>query len=426
MKSFSKWLIIIALLLTGPICYAQVSFGNIALKGVTIIDANHHVPLAHQTVLIQGKFISNIFTDDTKAIPDSFTVINLQGKYLLPGLIDTHVHMATDPSGVDNRAHTLSSLEQMLYSGVTTVRDMAGDARTLAGLSRDAMTGDIVSPNIYYSALMAGPTFFSDPRSHTSAQGSIAGKVPYMLGVTDSTDFTIAIAEAKGTGATGIKLYADLPASVVRKIVSAANKQNMLVWGHAWLQQAKPTDLVTLGVGSISHAPLMAYDNLDSIPSDWKNKAHTQEFWDKVTPDLSNLFELMKKHHTILDATLLTYKQAGEHSLAWQCSYELGKRITAKAYRAGVTICAGTDDDQVEFVQSEMNCLVKEAGFTPIDAIIAGTLHGAQALHIDNQYGTVETGKIADLLIVDKNPLENIDNIKSVNFVVKEGKIYKK
>jgi imidazolonepropionase-like amidohydrolase len=134
----------------------------------------------------------------------------------------------------------------------------------------------------------------------------------------------------------------------------------------------------------------------------------------------------MKKHHTILDATLLTYKQAGEHSLSWQCSYELGKRITARAYRAGVTICAGTDDDQVEFVQSELKCLVSDAGFTPIDAIIAGTLHGAEVLHIDNQYGTVEAGKIADLLVIDKNPLENIDNIKSVNFVIKGGKVYKK
>jgi len=63
---------------------------------------------------------------------------------LLPGLIDAHVHMATDPSGTDNREHTLDALKRMLYSGVTSVRDMAGDARTLAGLSRDALTGDII------------------------------------------------------------------------------------------------------------------------------------------------------------------------------------------------------------------------------------------------------------------------------------------
>ncbi|MBS1531411.1 MAG: amidohydrolase family protein [Bacteroidetes bacterium] len=426
MKLAGKWFICIASLLMGHISCAQVSFGNIALKGVTIIDAKHRVPLARQVVLIQGKFISDIFTDGSKAIPDSFTVINLTGKYLLPGLIDTHVHMATDPSGVDNRAHTLSSLEQMLYSGITTVRDMAGDARTLAGLSRDAMTGDIISPDIYYSALMAGPAFFNDPRTHTSARGAVAGKMPYMLGVTDSTDMTLAMAEAKGTGATGIKLYAYLPADIVRKIVLEANKQGMIVWGHAWLEPAKPTDMVNAGVSSISHAPLMVYDKLDSIPYAWKHQTHTPQFWDSVTPDLSRLFELMKQHHTILDATLLTYKQAGEHSLAWQCSYELGKRITAKAYQAGVTICAGTDDDQVEFVQSELNCLVKEAGLTPIDAIIAVTLNGARALQIDKQYGTIEPGKTADLLVLDKNPLQDIGNITSVNFVLKDGKVYKK
>jgi imidazolonepropionase-like amidohydrolase len=426
MKPIAGLFLFITIVLTGHSSYAQVSLGNIALKDVAIIDANHRQPLAHQTVLIRNRAIADVFTNGSKVIPDSFTVIDLKNKYLLPGLIDTHVHMATDPSGVDNRLHTLNTLEQMLYSGITIVRDMAGDARTLAGLSRDAMTGDIVSPDIYYSALMAGPEFFNDPRTHSSTADAVAGKMPYMLGVTDSTDMRLAIAEAKGTGATGIKLYADLSATLVNKIVKEADKQRMIVWGHAWLQQARPTDLIGAGVSSISHAPLMAYDKLDSIPKAWKTGAHTAQFWDMVTPDLSALFSLMKQHNTILDATLLTYKQAGKESGAWLCSYELGKRITAKAYLAGVKICAGTDDDQSEFVQGEMDCLVKEAGLKPIDAIIAATLHGAEALRINNKYGTVEPGKIADLLIVDKNPLEDINNIKAVSLVMKEGKIFKK
>lgn len=425
MKLLAASLTYIVALFTTHYSLAQVSFGNIALKDVTIIDANHKQSLPHQIVLIRGRVIDAVFSDGAKAIPDSFTVIDLKNKYLLPGLVDTHVHMATDPSGTDNRAHTLSTLEQMLYSGVTIVRDMAGDARTLAGLSRDAMTGDVVSPDIYYSALMAGPEFFADPRTHTSTSGAAAGKMPYMLGVTDSTNMTLAIAQAKGTGATGIKLYADLSASLVNKIVKEADKQGMIVWGHAWLQRAKPSDLVEAGVSSISHAPLMVYEKVDSIPSDWKKGAHTAEFWDKVTPDLSALFSLMKDRNTILDATILTYKQAGKESPAWQCSYELGKRILARAYQAGVKICAGTDDDQVEFVQGELNCLVKDAGFKPIDAIIAATLHGAEALHLNNKYGTIEPGKIADLLVVEKNPLEDIDNIRSVTLVMKEGKIFK-
>ncbi|HVW15698.1 MAG TPA: amidohydrolase family protein [Mucilaginibacter sp.] len=426
MKLRARSLICIIAIIIGHHACGQVSLGNVALKDVTIIDANHKQPLAHQTVLVRGRVIADMFTNGSKAVPDSFVIINLHNKYLLPGLIDTHVHMATDPSGTDNRAHTLSTLEQMLYSGVTIVRDMAGDARTLAGLARDAKTGDIVSPDIYYSALMAGPEFFGDPRTHTSAAGAVAGKMPYMLGVTDSTNMTLAIAEAKGTGAIGIKLYADLSASLVNKIVKEADKQGMIVWGHAWLQKARPSDLIYAGVSSVSHAPLMVYEKMDSIPSAWKKGTHTAAFWDKVTPDLSALFELMKQHNTILDETLLTYQRAGKESSSWQCSYELGKRITAKAYQAGVKICAGTDDDQTEFVQGELDCLVKEAGFKPIDAIIAATLHGAEALHIDDKYGTIEPGKFADLLVVDKDPLDDIANVRSINFVMKEGKIFRK
>ncbi len=406
--------------------YAQVSFNNVALTGVTIIDAHHQTPQVQQTVLITNNIISNIFNDGSRSIPDSFTIIKLKGKYLLPGLIDAHVHMATDPSGADNRAHTLNVLQQMLYSGITSVRDMAGDARTLAGLSRDALTGDILSPNIYYSALMAGPKFFSDPRTSQTTKGAVAGKMPYMLAVTDSTNMVLAVAEAKGTGATGIKLYADLSAPLVKKIVAEANKQGMIVWGHAWLNDAKPSDLVKSGVNPISHSPLLIHEKLDSIPADWKT-VHTdyKSVGDSV-PDLSSLFQLMKQHQTILDATMLTYKQWGLDDSTMRYDYEITKRITAQAYKAGVIIDAGTDDDQKEFVQKEMELLVSDAGFTAIDAIVAATLNGAKALHLDDKIGTVSIGKIADLLVIDKNPLENIENVESVYLVVKNGRTFNK
>ncbi len=421
-----KTLLIFSLSLVCHVVVAQVSFNNYALEGASIIDANHKIAEPHQTILIVNNTISDIFNDGSKTVPDSFTIIKLNGKYVLPGLIDAHVHMATDPSGEDSRLHSMDVLQRMLFSGITTVRDMAGDARILSGLSRDAFTGDIISPDIYYSALMAGPVFFSDPRTSTATKGGVSGQMPYMLAVTDSTNLELAIAEAKGTGATGIKLYANLAAPLVNKIVAEANKQDILVWGHAWLQDAKPSDVVKAGVSPISHAPLLIYEKLDSVPSSWKKMFHDDKFWDKVTPDLSLLFQLMKKHNTILDATLLTYKKWADVDSTMRYDFELGKRITIQAYKAGVTIDAGTDDDQEEFVQKEMELLVKGVGFTAIDAIIAGTLNGAKALHIDNNYGTVSINKIANLLIVDKNPLEDIKNIESVYMVIKGGKIFKK
>ena len=83
--------------------HAQIAFDNYALTGLTIIDANHRTPLSNQTVLITKNVISNIFGNGNQPIPDSFNIIRMEGKYLLPGLIDAHVHMATDPSFAANR-----------------------------------------------------------------------------------------------------------------------------------------------------------------------------------------------------------------------------------------------------------------------------------------------------------------------------------
>ncbi|HVY73378.1 MAG TPA: amidohydrolase family protein [Puia sp.] len=415
-----------ALLLLVSRTQAQLPLGNYALTGVTIIDADHPKALARQTVMIRGKTISDVFADGSKPIPDSFNILSLKGKYLLPGLVDTHVHLATDPSGGDNREQTLNILRRMLYSGITTVRDMAGDARTLAGLSRDALLDDIPAPDIYYSALMAGPVFFSDPRTASSTQGGVPGKMPFMLAVTDSTNLVLAAAEAKGTGATGIKLYANLSPQLVDRIVAEASRQGLIVWSHAWLQGARPSDLVKAGVSSISHAPLVIYEKRDSIPGSWKQAPHDAKFWNDSLPDLSPLFRLMKAHHTLLDATLLTYKRWGLQDSTVRGSYEIGKRITAAAYKAGVTIVTGTDDDQELFVQKEMELLVSDAGLSNIDAIVAATLNGAMALRLQDSRGTVSPGKLADLLVLDKDPLADINYIESVYMVIKNGQVISK
>ncbi len=408
------------------IANAQITFGNLVVTGASIIDANHPKPREHQTVIIKDGIIKEIFQDGTRQLPDSAITIPLNGKYLIPGLIDTHVHMATDPTDADNRASTLSVLSSMLYSGITSVRDMAGDARTLASLSRDAMTGDIVSPDIYYSALMAGPQFFDDPRTVSSSKGFPAGKAPFMRAVSDTTNLVLAIAEAKGTGASGIKLYADLSGALAAKIITEAKKQGIKVWGHAWLQEAKPSGLVKAGISSLSHAPLLIYDNFDSIPVSWRAK-HDDLFWNDSAHIHTSLFKLMKENNTILDATLTTYKQASkDENSKWYYQYQIGKRLIADGYKSGITISTGTDDDQDKFVQYEMELLVNETGFSNLDALIAATRNGAAAIGIEKTHGTIEPGKIADLVVLNKNPLEKIENIESVYLVLKNGRIYKK
>src|ERR1700753_495277 len=90
--------------------YAQNGLRHFALSGVTIIDDHHRQPLTGQTVVIRDGVIERVFTDGTEALPDSVMKVSMKGRYLVPGLIDSHVHMATDPSGVDNRQATLPVL----------------------------------------------------------------------------------------------------------------------------------------------------------------------------------------------------------------------------------------------------------------------------------------------------------------------------
>ena len=397
----------------------------LVLTDVSVIDASHPVPAMHQTIIIKDGRIAEI-RPGAMTFPDSAVIINLKGKYLIPGLIDSHVHMATDPDGTDNRLHTLQVLQEMLYSGVTTVRDMAGDGRVLAELARDANMGEITSPDIYYSALMAGPSFFTDPRTQASTKGGVNGGMPYMNAIADTTNITLAIARSIGSGASGIKLYANLPAGLVIKIVSEAKKQNIPVWAHAWLQGAKPSDIVKAGAISISHAPLLIYEKINKVPDPWKQPGLAADFWDKNVPALDELFTLMKQHHTILDATLLTYKKWAMTDTSMLWDYQIAKRITSHAYASGVLICAGTDDDQDQFVQEEMRLLVADAGFSPFDAIVAATKNSAAAINLDATKGSIAVGMDADLLVLTRNPLENIDNIRSVDLVIKRGMIYQR
>jgi imidazolonepropionase-like amidohydrolase len=413
--------------------FSQFSTGYYALKDVSVIDGISDHAFSHYTVIIRNDIIEKVGPVKEIPIPDSAAVLNYSGKFLMPGLIDTHVHLATDPTKEDSRIRTEKDLKEMLLSGITSVRDMAGDARALASLSRDAGLDEILSPDIYYSALMAGPAFFNDPRTHQSSQGGIAGAMPYMQAVTDSTDLTIAVAEAKGTGATGIKLYAELSGSLAKKITTEAHRQHMLVWSHANLDEASPLEVVNAGVNSISHAAMIAGWNSRNVPAACLKPGLNKIFWDSIFTSLrvNVLVSAMLAHKTILDATTLTFQEAGtdtslpeKRRLAWLAMYEMGKRFTQLAMKKGIPVCAGTDLDEKRFVQREMKLLVKECAFTPMQALICATKNGALALGIDDTTGTIQKGKVADLILLSANPAQDIENIDKVELVIKNGRLY--
>lgn len=411
---------------------AQFSFGTYALQHVNIIDVNKSEILYDYTIVINNDKISEILPSKKYIVNDTVQTIGLKGKFVVPGLIDAHVHFATDPTD-ERRDNAEKTLKEMLLTGITSVRDMAGDARALSSLSRDALVGDIVAPNLYYSSLMAGTKFFFDPRSKATAQGGVSGKMPYMKAIDDSSNIELEVAQAKGTGAHGIKLYARLTEEQVRAIVAEAKKQSIPVWSHAALDSAIPTDIIPLGVISIAHSFMLIDYKIkkrEDFPESWNAvgaKEMPAEFWDNEYSklELDKIFELMKQYDVVLDATLSTYEEyKNSEKTLW--IYQMVKRITRNANISGVKVAAGSDSNQETFVQHEMKLLVNESDFTPFEAIISATKHAAQATGILGMEGTIEVGKKANLLFLNSNPVENIDHINDLFLVIKNGKFYNK
>lgn len=424
-----KSLIIITFFITS-ICNAQFSFDNYALHHVNVIDVNSKNILKDFSIVIHNDLIVDILPTKSFIQNDSTHSIILKNKYVLPGLIDAHVHFATDPTK-ERRDNAEKVLKEMLLTGITSVRDMAGDTRALSGLSRNTLVGDIDGPNIYYSALMAGPGFFADPRTIATAQGGISGKMPYMKAIDSTSNLTLEIAQTKGTGAAGIKLYANLSNQEINNIVKEAKKQNINVWAHAALIPTKPSDVISSGVISVSHVDMLLYEYFNTgkeLVNKWtvsKNDMKNSKFWDDEFKklDFSELYQLMIDNKVILDATITVYENY-KYKPKYSWLYEIGKRITNQAHQKGVLVAAGSDSDQKTFVQHEMKLLVNECGFSPFDGIIAATKNSAMATGILETEGTIEKGKKANLLLLNSDPTTVIKNIDNVFMVIKNGKLY--
>jgi imidazolonepropionase-like amidohydrolase len=396
--------------------------GDFALTNVALIDGTGAAATPGMTVVVRDGRVAELFPTGSRALPAGMAATDLTGRFLIPGLIDSHVHLATDPSGADRRQAVEERLRHALRGGITAVRDMAGDARALADLARAALVGDIESPAIYYSAILSGPRFFDDPRVQASSRGLTTGSAAWALAVTDTTTLPLAIAAARGAGATGIKLYAEVSPALIPKITAEAHRQGLKVWSHATLVPAVPMDAVSGGVDVLSHAALFLWQ-VERLP-DFRQRMNAN--YAAVEPDDSRLlalFAAMAAQGTALDATLYVFRQRKE-ALAFSAG------IVRHARAAGVPILAGTDaigapaDGPLPHLHDELELLVTEAGLTPLAAITAATSAPAKALGIDATHGTIAVGKAADFVVLTADPSADIRNTRRIETTYRGGKGY--
>src|SRR6187431_121057 len=229
--------------------------GTVVYRDATIFDGTGTAPAPGRSLVVDGDRLVQVVSTDELVVPEGAEVVELAGRFVIPGLVDSHQHLATPPDRVQAEAW----LRRMVYGGVTSIRDMADDLRQVADLARACLVGEIPGPDIHYAALMAGPSFFDDPRTWQVSQGETPGRVPWMQAITDETDLVIATALSRGTHASAIKIYADLSADLVAAIVAEAHRQGIPVWAHLSVFPALPLDVVGAGVDVVSHVSLLPW-----------------------------------------------------------------------------------------------------------------------------------------------------------------------
>ena len=443
MKRSNRRLLCVASLATflmaSMLCAYPLTKANeiLVLTDVTVIDGNGGRPVPNMTVVISGEHIADIFARGKKQLPAGATVMNLRGHYLIPGLIDSHYHFML---GLRSKETEDAFHRFALLGGITSVRDMAGDAIALADLAKAAADPTMQCPRVYFSALMAGPTHLMvDPRVDQISHGRARGEAPWARAITPDTDIAKAVSEAKATGATGIKIYTDLAPEIVTRITVEAHREGLKVWSHAAIYPGKPSDAVRAGVDVISHSNLIIAEGMEKVPQQYAGSYPLLDYNSAGVESkaISDLLKLMLSKGTFLDPTLLVISQLEktEKGKIFQDPQQMAEwsyMFTLRAHIRRVPIVAGTDVQETPTTRDfpnihiEMELLVSKAGLTPLEAITAATRNGAQVLGISDSYGTIAPGKIADLVVLSADPSTDIRNTTKIVYVIKGGKVHKR
>lgn len=385
------------------------------LKGVNLVDVENKTLIENTSVVIQDNKISQI---SAEVLPDSAAqVIELNGKYLIPGLIDAHTH-------VSYGQHRDSLARQMAYytkGGVTAIRDVGGDARQLAEMKMAISKREVLGPDIYYSAFLATDDYYMGrgaDRNWLRGMPENETFAPWVQHVEPGDDLDAVMIAAKATGATGVKIYLGYDKAFLEKMIEAAKKQGLQLWSHAMLFPTKPSDVIDAGVEVLSHAYMLEWEATDKI---FANARETLAYKDSLQFTVECLQPFIKNaldKNIILDATIFISQQAFKNDPSADIIKEL--------YKAGVKISAGTDwfvklSDPYPPLYEEIDLLVDLCGFTPMDALRSATIIAAETFKGQDRKGSIVVGKDADMIVLNKNPLEDIKNLREIEMVIKGG-----
>ncbi len=381
--------------------------GTYAMVGATVITGTGAAPIADAVVVIRGGRIVDVGPRGAVRVPDDVPTVQVAGKTIVPGLWDMHTHVTQ-----------VEWAPVYLAAGVTTVRDMGNEFDFITPL-RDAIdAGRALGPRLLLAGLVdgGGPNAFGVVYATTREE---AGQV---------------VARYHDAGFQQIKIYSLVTPPIVEAICAEAHRLGMTVTGHVpngmTIEQA-----AAAGMDHIAHLAIRGEADSDEVKRtiQYLKEHHTvidpTQSWNELlghaagTP-IAAFQPAVAKIPPPLNRVFSNAGAAGIDAPAARARLERGLRIVKALKDAGVPVVVGTDEGiPGHSVHREIELYV-EAGFTPLEALQAATLVPARAMKLDDEVGSIEPGKRADLVVLNANPLESIRNIRSVRWTIKDGRVF--
>ena len=384
-------------------------------------------PTEDGAVILRGSKIEYAGPSGVAAIPRDAQIIEAKGKSVMPGLADMHVHLqgGWDGISVDLLGYQ-RYLNAMLYSGITTLMDTGNYQPWILQLRQEAASGHLLGPRIYCTGAMIDAT---DP-----AWPDLA----YAL--TSRAQIPEFVQRDKRANVDLIKGYANLSDRMLRNLVEEAHKEKIRVVIDQWERNGSP-DLVRTGIDGFAHAPTrkMPVDDIQLIRerglfvittlvveeySGRRRLADLRFLEEPLIAETTPPWFLTELRAEAARALSESEKKDAEKFAA---GFDEMKRNVKKLLDAGVLLAAGTDAPypgvfQGEAIHHELELLV-EAGMTPLQAIRTATYNAAQIMHAEQEWGSLQSGRVANLVIVAGNPAAQISDTRKIEMVIVNGKI---
>ena len=395
----------------------------LALVGATLIDVTGKPPTPDAVVLIEGDRIVAAGARSTIKIPEGAKVVDVTGKFLLPGLWDMHAHLYQTEFG-----------PTYLAAGITTARDVGNDMEFGTGLRDAAKEKRGLGPRMLLAGYVDGKNEYHS----------------FDVQVETPEEARAAVQQYKNAGYEQIKVRDKVKLETLKVICAEAHRLGMTVTGHV-PEGLNALQAVDAGMDQLAHINFVL---TGFFPK--RDRSNPPVQINLNAPNVTNALKFFKEHGTVVDPTDAVIEmmlrpmnkpiesfEPGLTKVPAELSVQINKKgqppdqaegiamvfdvwlkITGALHRAGVPIVAGTDVGVPgHTLHRELELYVK-AGFTPLEAIQAATIVPARVMKLDAEVGAIEVGKGADLIVVDANPVENISNIRKLRFVVTKGRLF--